>query len=54
MKKADDNKTALLKSVLKTVMDPPGGLNWLELLPNLDIFWCITRLGKPCLTFPEK
>ena len=25
--KAYDNKTALLKSVLKTVMDPPGGLN---------------------------
>ncbi len=24
--KAYDNKTALLKSVLKTVMDPPGGL----------------------------
>ncbi len=25
----NDNKTALLKSVLKTVMDPPGGLNWI-------------------------
>ncbi len=25
--KAYDNKTALLKSVLNTVMDPPGGLN---------------------------
>ncbi len=25
--KAYDNKTDLLKSVLKTVMDPPGGLN---------------------------
>ncbi len=25
--KAYDNKTALLKSGLKTVMDPPGGLN---------------------------
>ena len=24
--KAYDNKTALLKSVLKTVTDPPGGL----------------------------
>ncbi len=25
--KAYDSKTAFLKSVLKTVMDPPGGLN---------------------------
>ena len=24
---AYDNKTALLQTVLKTVMDPPGGLN---------------------------
>ncbi len=24
--KAYDNKTALFKSILKTVMDPPGGL----------------------------
>ncbi len=29
--KAYDNKKALLKSVLKPGMDPPGGLNLLQL-----------------------
>ena len=33
-----DNKTALLKTVLKTVMDPPGGLNYTstQLIPIFE------------------
>ena len=34
--KAHDNKTALLKSVLKTVMDPPGGLNDIRNIPCIE------------------
>ena len=34
--KAYDNKTALSKSVLKTVMDPPGGLNMTISMLALD------------------
>ncbi len=42
---AYDNKTTLLKCALRSIMDPPGGLNYMGTARGS------TKLGKICLVY---